>query len=468
MGPRVNSEIEKRGSAVEIQKSLMNAMRYMNDNGGRMRVDLGIDIWGKGKKIDEEVRGGNYGVVDTLVTLIKMSKKGSNEESFFSALALREMLVAESKIGEWKGMMVENLWQIEDFGGGVKTKELRKIYGRNKVKIGEIMYKSFSEGVNLSNMVESALGTIKIEDKKKVRERVEILVNAFGLDKKMSEDLINSWLSLKLDVLIKKFGSKEGRKTLRMTVLNNLSVLRDLKKEIGNEGIDKLYREYGITNFGRYPAKILADQIRDEGTEKAYGIWLGPYTDWNGAFVWSESNEMVERLKNSAKSLGLGLKIVEARDKMTVVRRVVGLDKKFGRKNKIAFVVISGHGDPQNVQLGTEDDDSLGSEDLKKESAGKMRKYFADKVPFLFNSCETGLGIGPEYSRFGNSYSLSPDKVSSKLFFELKRDKEGNLFFDGEYYYNRGNKPEAMLYKNGLNWREKMEKEKEILRKESF
>lgn len=284
------------------------------------------------------------------------------------------------------------------------------------------------------------LGSNKVDSINKI---INEFVSVLGIDQEIVDDCIKSWMTLGLNGLDTDEGSGKGRERLRKVVIKNVNNLAGLKKNVGVEGIRKLHDFYGITHFERYSAELLTNQLKDENKSSPYGIWLGSYSDYNGGF----SNEWLLMMSfvSDAKDLGYKVKVVEARDKTSVVRRIIGLDRQFGKKNKIAFAVINGHGSPESVQLGSKNSDFLEMEDLNKESASKLRKCYADKVPFLFNACSTGQKIGPKYAEYGGSFSVAPDKPAYTKSVELRKDGDGNLYFVAKY--GGENDPKAIVTK---------------------
>lgn len=435
-------ELVKKNKSNEIFQSLKNADDYMNQHGGKLRFDLGIDIWRKVKTTGPENIGNDDELINRLVELMIISKKGSKERNFFSNLAGREILFFQKNIENWDYDMVKNLMLVEDLGGKKVSQKMSAIFDRHKLELKQCLG-GHNELTNPLSFVKGFFLEVRPDNYKVIKKRTDFLVGFLGLDEQMTNDMVNSWLTLDLRQGVIKGNPK---KILTDTVSDNLFCLQMIKNRLGTEGINKLYTDYGITHFGRYPSDILIKQIEDEDINKPYGLWLGPWADWNGSFMHDMKD--VRQINTDAQKLGYALKIIEARDKMSVVKRIIGLDKKFGDKNKIAFAVLGGHGDENSVFLGVKPEDSLTSNDLKKESATRIRKYYGDKPPFLFNACSTGRGIGPEYSNFGGGYSMSPDKegVLSKV--SLKKDITGVLFFEAEYV-SRGEEVKTVIYKGG-------------------
>lgn len=461
--------METPGREDGIQRSLTKAKEYMSQNKGKLRWDYGIDIWTKVGSIDIKTKEGDISCLNDFIFLMNASGDGSNERKFFSELATREMEILGDSGREWNKWTVVDVMTIEDLGSKKDGQKMGTLMDRHKTEVKKALGDCYENIEEINDMVSVAFGKdMDWDSQEAIQKRTKILASGLNLDEKMTDDLTNSWLSLNFGEMLKDMGVNNIKDILRDTISKNLTCLQELKNEIGEEGINKLYTEYGITNFGRYPREVLVRQIEDDGENRPYGIWIGAYADWNGAFMSDNDRKHVKSISKNASDLGFGLKIVEARDKMSMVKRIVTLDRKFGKDNKISFVVVNGHGDADVVALGRNREDILATDDLKKESAGKMRKYYAEKVPFLFNSCSTGLGIGPEYSRFGNSYSMAPDKPGSTSWVVLRKDTKGDLFFDGHYFSSDTGGSETVIFKNGSDFKEGLREENEALYEEDY
>ena len=248
-----------------------------------------------------------------------------------------------------------------------------------------------------------------------------------------------------------------GKAELIGMIKRNTLGLAELRDKIGETGIKKLYSDYGITHFGRYQPELLIKQLEDEKENVPYGVYLSAYADRNGALDEIDGEGLVKM----AVGQKLKIKFVEARDKFSVVRRIMSLVRKFPG-HKIEFRCINGHGDANSVRLGVDpDDDCLTTDDLEKGSAEKMKGFYTEHCPTFFDSCSTGLGIGPAYSQYGDGYSMSPDRPITGRGLDLKKDTKGNLFFDGQYFYGGTTEPKKVIYKGGKEAKEEIKAERE-------
>jgi len=301
-----------------------------------------------------------------------------------------------------------------------------------------------------------------------VEVRMTYLVAAMGLPIEMAEDVAKTWCSYEWEEEKTKI---EGKNRLFEVVWRNLKAIEEIKKVKGVEGVKTLYRDYGITHFGRYPAEILIKQL--EETNEPYGIWLGPANDHNGAFC--NDYKAVKGLYESAQKIGFGLKIIEARGKLSLARRLLTLDRKFGKENKISFGVISGHGEIGYVCLGKDLKEIISVDDLAKDSAKRLRSVYGKKVPFFFNSCYGGGGdrsIAKDYSAYGDSETIGSDKSMGKVIIDLKVDDNDELYFEG--YYKGDSLPLSKYFKQGeevverVKKKSKKEKEAEEIKHKQY
>ncbi len=233
------------------------------------------------------------------------------------------------------------------------------------------------------------------------------------------------------------------------------------------EGVDKgmcsrLNSQYGIEFFGRYPAEVLVrqDAIRDQDTP--YGVMLYPKADWNSAL--QTQPEIIGSLYSQLKALGYGLRIVEARGKYSAGRRLSRLNKKYGSKNKITFIVIAAHGsrntmefgparriqdyvqDPSNVAQTRKEfnnqleDYRVTKADLEKNWAQRLKAFFEDGFSAIFLSCSVGAsgGIAESANRQIGAESIAPTNDSRPM--SIKVSKVGDqLAFDVDYEHSETN-----------------------------
>lgn len=482
---------EMKQASRGAREVVMKATDYVLDHKGALRIDLRVNLWMRSKQIDEAVLGGDMNIVRELVAAYEMTKPLTNEREQFGEMVDRYM----GRLGEnidnpdaafcllelsERGSDNQKLWAINILDQNLdrvlaaseKTGlitcfdlwkfRLERAFGTDEMseRYREELLKAMSGGEAMKEIFMGPLNYVKSKDRTKISRMVGGMAMALGLDRKMTCDMVDSWATLQWE----NKDVSEGR--LREMVEKNMKVLIDLLETegVGKEGVMKLYRDCGITHFGRYTPELLAKQLKDEGSNKPYGICLAAYDDWNGALTQDNSLEKRQQLVKSAEQLGCAVKFVEARNKVTVVRRIKELSRKFPGQ-KISFKYVEGHGQASNIQLGWagKEENFLTTDDLKKGSALKLKQYYTDSCPTLFDSCSTGLEIGPAYSEFGKSYSMAPDKPGYLVWLELRKDTKGNLFFDGVYDSSKGDKPKTILSHNGQDAREMIDREKHEL-----
>jgi hypothetical protein len=177
------------------------------------------------------------------------------------------------------------------------------------------------------------------------------------------------------------------------------------QKEPG--AIQILNKVYGIRNFGRYPLELLIEQARDESEQDdtPYGIAVMPYADHNGAFHFQDilgSKKILPSTFEQLKGSGFKLRVAEAGSKIDIARRLITFDRKYGKKNKISFMILGGHGSNNSIQFGddifSQDQDimSLFTVDLLgkgiQRAAGSH--FFTESPTVILDSCSTGAKNG--------------------------------------------------------------------------
>jgi hypothetical protein len=267
---------------------------------------------------------------------------------------------------------------------------------------------------------------------------------------------------------------KRKEERVKKYVAHNVKTMLDLENR--TPGICKhLARTCGILNYGRYAPAMLTEQYKTEKEQKRYGIILNPYDDHNGAC--SGEVDILNELSGELKAKGVLLRVVEAGGKAGIAKRLLKLDKKYGKHNKIECAVIGAHGTTKSMIFGKMDvlpeDFGLGSQsieglsfkekikrfffeeknieptnlnergknevfqqsDLEGRGVRKISKVFADCPSVLLSSCSTGKerGVGQNLSRtFGVEISAPmEDSVLKKIV--VDQDEKGRIHLRGEF-----------------------------------
>lgn len=212
------------------------------------------------------------------------------------------------------------------------------------------------------------------------------------------------------------------------------------KQEIGS--VKKLFNNYGILEFYRYPEEMLLAQSREENTQKPYGLVVFPRSDHNGAL--DNQKSAFQGLFNEVKGR-FGIKIVECGSKTELAKKLLFLEKKFD--DKISFLFIGGHGNEKSISLGDSDprfsDLDKGGlpgvihiEDLQNPSFIHANKRFLDKnAPIVLFSCVTGApnGIAEQSSGIYKRKITAPNVPVASMQIKTSFNNSGKPSFEVIY-----------------------------------
>lgn len=218
-------------------------------------------------------------------------------------------------------------------------------------------------------------------------------------------------------------GKEESYKSLR---LYNLFQLLRLEKEVPGAG-SELFHQFGIADFARYPIEVLRKQYENkDNVEDPYGIMLYPRSDWNGAFY--HEDEMIEKLH---ASLGgrYQLRIIECEGKWDIARQLISLNRKYAEAedgHKIAFAIVSGHGNKNIIDFGgTDPRHRLHVDDFLNKGIERTSSFFEGSPTFIMVSCTTGTegGIAQEMSRSLSATVIAPSGITSLKSIAMNEDR---------------------------------------------
>lgn len=217
-------------------------------------------------------------------------------------------------------------------------------------------------------------------------------------------------------------------------------------------GIAKLlYKEFGIRNFERYPDSILLTQFDEfKDTEKPYGVMLQATHDWDGAFSSGSKRIIWERMFGQISGR-YGFRIVEAKSKMEVIRRLVNLDRKYGEHHKLSFAFIGGHGNKLSITFGGEHRRNiLLYNDLLGKGSGKVRGFFEPNPTIVLASCSTGVegGIGQKLSEVIGAKVIAP-RIDTTLSGVDAVMHDGEIDFVVKYIEDKSGEEVEKTYTNG-------------------
>lgn len=198
-------------------------------------------------------------------------------------------------------------------------------------------------------------------------------------------------------------------------VRRNLISIVELEKQ--RPGIVKtLHEMFGINCFARYPSALLVKQYDERLSNKPYGVFAIAISDSiKGAFNNQTFTEMMTNLHNSLTSHGLGVRIVEARNKFDYAKRFISLDRLYGERRtnrmslrrdgadkgtKISFVVNVAHGSKSADALvwGDSAHDRTYVHDIRSKASLRLSKCFKDGCVIGNYACSAGIGVAEAQS----------------------------------------------------------------------
>ena len=216
-----------------------------------------------------------------------------------------------------------------------------------------------------------------------------------------------------------------------------------------------LHKEFGISDFGRYPTKLLLKQVEEfESRKNPYGVIIFPRDDWNGAFYGD-----VYALKELYEQLGgeFSLRVFECETKTDIARVLIKSDRRYNPKDgsghKISLLVLGGHGTERNINFGgygekLKANRSLSADDLMGGGVRRAGQFFEENPTIILSSCSTGAegGIGQELSeRFGAKVIAPKEPTSMEAIYASRRRGQTKFRFNAKYVAAGSKK----LYKSG-------------------
>ncbi len=226
----------------------------------------------------------------------------------------------------------------------------------------------------------------------------------------------------------------------------NLETMKKIEN-IGPGSVKKLYDDYGIMEFHRYPAEVLISQVEEENTQQPYGVIVFPRSDHNDAF--DEKKYIFNKLYSETRGK-YGIKIAECESKTDLARKFITLDKKYGEKNKIAFLLMGGHGSGDGLNLGEyrtreeAEGEELSLKAIFKVESGSPgfkkanEKYLDKDAEIVLLSCSAGIvdGIADKFSSSYDKKIMAPVIPVSKLDLDINYDVNGKPHFKAIYDQN--------------------------------
>ncbi len=315
------------------------------------------------------------------------------------------------------------------FRKGLSWDQFRKEYneGRDET-IGDSVFKlakktlqNSKDFAEINATIAGVVGsTYPLDIEKEIDEILTQQVSQFGID---GYETVRAWKENQTgDNRMELFGE---------FVANSLNSMRIIETE--RPGIcNVLFTEYGIRNFGRYPAVSLIAQYDNRDQQIPYGVLIYPESDYNGAF--SEHEIAIEGLFRDLSAMNHGLRIYESGSRQEVVRALISADKRYGKQNKISFAVLGGHGEPDSIAMGgrrSNGDLEISQKDLENPRTKKIKDLFIEDPTLILISCSTGVeaGIGEDMSSLGVNV-IAPDSSTNLDQIRAFRQRNGSLKFD--------------------------------------
>lgn len=226
-------------------------------------------------------------------------------------------------------------------------------------------------------------------------------------------------------------------------IRENLECMDALERK--NPGICAyLYKEYGISDFGRYPTEMLERQYEErENVSTPYGLVMYPRDDWNGAFY--QNKDAFEGLLKDLNDEFL-LRVAECEGKMDIARMLLKLDKTYGgvNGNKISLLILGGHGSENTIWFGAPssyaDNDEkyvLHTRDLEGHGVRRAGGFFTENPTIILASCSTGTegGIAQELSKTYNAKVIAPKIPTNVKSYHASKNRGQEKFrFHAQYY----------------------------------
>src|SRR3989338_4820917 len=135
---------------------------------------------------------------------------------------------------------------------------------------------------------------------------------------------------------------------LTRILFNNFLIMSEMEEK--RPGAAKFLNEkFGIFDFARYPKDMLLSQFDNyENDALPYGVIFYPRNDFNGKFY--SDHEVFNGLFRELEGKYL-IRIAEGEGKLDIVKMLHRFDGKYGKKHKISFAVIGGHGTAESIQF---------------------------------------------------------------------------------------------------------------------
>jgi hypothetical protein len=216
----------------------------------------------------------------------------------------------------------------------------------------------------------------------------------------------------------------------------------------------RLFNDFGIAVFGRYPVEALNQQMDHiDDTQSPYGLLLVARFDigfFQGAMY--ENTKMIQQLEEQLRAGGYLLRIAEAEGRVSVTKRHVDLNRRYGQYQKIAFGIHLAHGQPQRMRYGKKGEQAfVAMTDLHGPAAQAIQETYRLGAPQIFVSCSTGQpgGIAQQGSKLFAGPVIAPPVNISFPMIDVQFDEAHTPRFG--LRYSQGAQPNEYLGGEHLN-----------------
>jgi len=292
--------------------------------------------------------------------------------------------------------------------------------------------------VDLNNILRQGF-----QDPQKVVDRLQ----SFGFTKEEGEKIFKAWSGNSF--IIGRTKKPDVLQTIQSNIIAmqeivNLIPLDEDKRRV----LPELFHDFGIHNFARYPAQLLADQyLQRDNLDTPYGVIMYPMSDWNGAFL--KDRDVFSNLHKDLQGKYL-VRVVEVADKREMAGAFMRLHQRYapghqlGKKkienfigkpgHRIEFVFVGGHGTPTYIDFGR---DKLELNDVANINIGtqRMRQILVDIPSIVLISCSTGAegGIAQQISKIFTGISTGPDVPTGIKSVTVRFGRNGKPIFHIAY-----------------------------------
>jgi hypothetical protein len=176
--------------------------------------------------------------------------------------------------------------------------------------------------------------------------------------------------------------------------LKNIETMQ--KVEQAGEGYVKLLHDnYGIHEFDRYPAEMLAEQAREHGEEGDYGVVMFPRHEFDGEQAFDREQETFAELFEATEG-EITPRIFEIDSTTDMMRRFGELRQQYD--DEIRYFILGGHGTPEDIEFGGHNNrgtDKLDIDNVENSNSLKaIKDMMAEDVQAALISCSTGAEGG--------------------------------------------------------------------------